>query len=204
MSGPAYYQGAGADAQERERLARLRANFERYRARSVQRLAAERAEVAELDRLCVERYQRLAKWALQRQLKAIDHVSMRTVNVATMIQEGLEINRRMQEDRGRAIKFSQLRAVIKQLEERVSGIYDVAKEFFASEVTMRMELREDKEQMRRLADEAMCAIGHYFKSMPRVGVRDSAVQLCEYSQCMAECAREISEAVQDLEPLDSI
>jgi len=135
----------------------------------VQRLAAERAEVAELDRLCVERYQRLAKWALQRQLKAIDHVSMRTVNVATMIQEGLEINRRMQEDRGRAIKFSQLRAVIKQLEERVSGIYDVAKEFFASEVTMRMELREDKEQMRRLADEAMCAIGHYFKSMPRVG-----------------------------------
>ena len=189
---------------EREKLARLRSDFERYRARSLKRIAAERAEVAELDRLCVERYQRLAKWALQRQLMAINHVSMRTVKVATLFQEELEINRRMQEDRDRAIKFSQLRVVIKQLEERVSSVYDVAKEFFASEVTMRMELREDNEQMRRLADEAMCAIKHYTGSLPRVGVHDGAMQLCEYSQTMVQCAREISEAVQDLEPLECV
>ena len=55
----------------------------------------------QLDRFCVERYQWLANWALQRQLKAISHVIMRTVKVATMIQEGLEINRRMKEDRDR-------------------------------------------------------------------------------------------------------
>ena len=67
-----------------------------------------------------------------------------------------------------------------------------------------MELRMDKEEMRRLADEAMCAIEHYSGSLPGVGVRDGAMQLCEYSQTMVQCAREISEAVQGLEPLESV
>ena len=190
--------------QGHKKLARLRADFERYRKRSMLRIEAERAEVAELERLSLQHYQRLAKWGLQQQLKAINHVSMRAVDTASLIQDGLNIQRRAQVESDRDVKFAQLRTVIKQLEARVADIYDVAQEFFASEVTLRMELRMDKEEMRRLADEAMCAIEHYAGSLPRVGVHDGAMQLCEYSQTMVQCAREISEAVQGLEPLECV
>ena len=53
------------------------------------RIEAERAEVAELERLSLQHYQRLAKWGLQQQLKAISHVSMRAVDTASLIQDGL-------------------------------------------------------------------------------------------------------------------
>jgi len=191
-------------AREHEKLRRPRADFAHYRAQSLLRIEAERAEVTELQRLGLQQYQRLAKWGLQRQLKAIDHVSMRAVKVATLMQEGMDIRRREQEESDRDIKFIQLRAVIKQLEDRVASIYGVAAEFFASEVTMRMDMRCDLEEMRRLADEATCAIGYYSKSLPRVGPWDSAAQMCEYCRTVVQCGREISEAVQGLEPLECV
>ena len=88
------------------------------------------------ERLSLQHYQRLAKWGLQQQLKAISHVSMRAVDTASLIQDGLNTT----------------------LE--------------------------------------VCRVWGW--------VRDGAMQLCKYSQTMVQCAREISEAVQGLEPLECV